>query len=346
MNPWSTWKDPSLLDVLKMLWESRGSGKGSFSPKLIDNMRPTLGELRAAFPVVSVDRGLIDSPEKGRVQATWIGHSTVLVQLAGCNVLTDPIFEQTCSPIPSISPKRITEPALSISELPRIDAVVISHGHYDHLCERSVIQLHKRFPGLKFFVPLGQKRWFLKRGISLVEELDWWDMVSFQPSSSTGTQECPIGCTNELRIHFAPAQHWSMRRAGWDRNACLWGSWLLETDNNGSFWFAGDTGYSEELFKEIGRRFGSIDLCAIPIGAYEPNWFMKPQHIGPEEAVLVHQHVRSKKSLAIHYATFPLTSEPLDEPPIRLSKALSAAGIPAEEFQCIRHGSTLSASSC
>jgi N-acyl-phosphatidylethanolamine-hydrolysing phospholipase D len=96
VNPWSTWKDPSLLDVLKMLWESRGSGKGSFSPKLIDNMRPTLGELRAAFPVVSVDRSLIDSPEKGRVQATWIGHSTVLVQLAGCNVLTDPIFEQTC----------------------------------------------------------------------------------------------------------------------------------------------------------------------------------------------------------------------------------------------------------
>ena len=244
------------------------------------------------------------------------------------------------SPIPAIGPKRITDPAMSISELPRIDAVVISHGHYDHLCQKSVLNLYKGFSDVKFFVPLGQKRWFLKRGISLVEEMDWWDVASLQPINSTG-KESTFERRADLRIHFAPAQHWSMRRAGWDRNACLWGSWLLESGNDGSFWFAGDTGYSEEIFKEIGKIFGSIDLCAIPIGAYEPNWFMKPQHIGPEEAVLVHGHVGSKKSLAIHYATFPLTSEPLDGPPIRLKKALNSAGIPAENFQCIKHGTTL-----
>lgn len=328
-NPWKEWKDPSLGDLLKMMAGAMKSKKHSFSPKLIGNDHPTEQDLTEAFPIEQIDRSRIDDPKAGKVQATWVGHSTVLVQMGNvCNVLTDPIFEHTCSPIPALSPKRVVGPAISIDSLPRIDAVVISHGHYDHLSEKSVVMLHQRFNDVTFFVPLGHKKWFLRRNMKNVVELDWWESAEF--------------CNGAIKFTCTPCMHWTMRR-GWDRNTALWGSWHIENlhDDNTSFWFAGDTGYSEELFKEIGRRFHPIDLAAIPIGAYEPRWFMQPQHINPEEAVLVHKHIQAKKSLAIHHATFSLTSEPLDEPPVRLSKALLDSGLDPICFQAVRHGSTM-----
>lgn len=327
-NPWKEWKDPSLGDVLKMVAGGLKSRKSSFSPKLIGNDHPTEQDLKEAFPIEQIDRSRIDHPEAGKVQATWIGHSTVLVQMGDvCNILTDPIFEHTCSPVAALSPKRVVEPAISIDSLPRIDAVVISHGHYDHLCEKSIIRLHKKFKDIEFFVPLGHKKWFLRRNIKNVKELDWWDSAEF--------------CRGAIKFTCTPAMHWSMRRV-WDRNTALWGSWHIENvSDNTSFWFAGDTGYSEELFKEIGRRCHGIDCAAIPIGAYNPRWFMRPQHINPEEAVLVHKHILAKKSLAIHHATFSLTSEPLDEPPVKLVKALLDSGLDPDSFQAVPHGSTM-----
>lgn len=320
-NPWSTWHEPSLGDLISMILGALTSREKSFSPKLVNNPYPTGDDLRKAFPIVPPDFEKILSPDKSKIQATWIGHSTVLVQICGYNILTDPIFESSCSPIGR--PKRVVEPAIQLESLPHIDAVVISHGHYDHLCKKSVRALHKKFQDILFMVPMGHKEWFLKRGMKNVIELDWWDEFEFQ----------------ELKFTLTPAQHWSMRRALWDKNRALWGSWLVESKEK-SFWFAGDTGYSEELFNEIAEKFKKpINLAAIPIGAYEPNWFMAPQHVCPEEALMIHQYINSEISIAIHHGTFPLTSEPLDEPSLRLKTSLHEAGLDENVFQVVRHGS-------
>ena len=333
------WVDPSAGDLFKMIFSTWTSKKKSFSPKLIDNPSPSQKELERAFPPATPNLEQLRNPVPQEIQATWIGHSTVLVQIGGISVLTDPIFGN-CGPLGR--PKRIAPPGLDIEQLAeaveKIDAVVISHAHYDHLCKNSVRNLVKKFKDITFFVPLGQKDWFIKRQIGSsdrVIELDWW---------SSYTLTSPSG--ERIRFTFTPAQHWSMRSLGWDRNRNLWGSWLIHDEmSRKSFWFSGDTGYSKSLFEELGSKFselvGSIDLSAIAIGAYEPNWFMSPQHINPEEAVKVHCDIGSKRSLAIHYATFPLTSEPLDEPPIRLEKALSSAGLGQDVFQALQRGSTI-----
>lgn len=322
-NPWIAWKEPSLGDVISMLMSTFKSRENSFSPKLIDNLKPTLDELKKAFPLTPPDLKRIREPVPGKVQATWVGHSTVLVQVGGYNILTDPIFESSCSPIGR--PKRIVDPALVLDDLPHIDAVVISHGHYDHLCKKSVLALHRKYADILFMVPLGQKEWFLNRGMKNVIELDWWDTYEFE----------------ELKFTFTPAQHWSMRRAGWDRNRALWGSWLIES-NGKSFWFAGDTGYSKELFEMIAEKLNKpIHMAAIPIGAYEPRWFMAPQHVCPEEALMIHECIKSEISIAIHHGTFPLTSEPLDEPSLRLKASLRDAGLDESVFQVVSHGSTV-----
>lgn len=321
-NPWSTWRDPSLGDLISMLFGSFKSRENSFSPKLIGNLKPTSEDLRKAFPLVPPDFTRINEPVADRVQATWIGHSTVLVQLGGYNVLTDPIFESSCSPLGH--PKRIVDAAIKLDDLPQIHAVAISHSHYDHLCDKSVQALHRKFKNVLFMVPTGQRTWFIKRGIEDVVELDWWETYHF----------------GQLKFTFTPAQHWSMRR-GWDRNRALWGSWLLEA-NGKSFWFAGDTGFSKELFEMIAEKVNKkINLAAIPIGAYEPRWFMAPQHVCPEEALLIHSYIKSKMSIAIHHGTFPLTSEPMDEPSVRLKASLQEAGLDERVFQVVKHGSTV-----
>lgn len=322
-NPWSTWHEPSLGDLISMLLGTWKSREKSFSPKLIDHPYPTREDLRKAFPIFPPDFGKILKPNTSRVQATWIGHSTVLVQIGGYNILTDPIFESSCSPIGH--PKRVVAPAIQLDDLPHIDVVVISHGHYDHLCKKSVRALHQKFRDILFMVPMGHKEWFLNRRMKNVIELDWWDEYEF----------------HELKFTLTPAQHWSMRRALWDGNRALWGSWLIESKGK-SFWFAGDTGYSEELFDEIAEKLNKpISLAAIPIGAYEPRWFMAPQHVCPEEALMIHQRVNSEISIAIHHGTFPLTSEPLDEPSLRLKTSLQEAGLDESVFQVVRHGSTV-----
>jgi len=320
-NPWSTWHEPTFGEVLSMLLGTLRSRETSFSAKLIDFPYPTEEDLRKAFPINDPDLLKISNPDTNRIQATWIGHSTVLVQMGGYNILTDPIFESSCSPVGR--PKRIVEPAIELENLPHIDAVVISHGHFDHLCNKSVRALHRKFHDILFMVPLGQKEWFVSRGMKNVVELDWWDEFGFE----------------ELKFTFTPAQHWSMRRAGWDRNRALWGSWLIESKGK-SFWFAGDTGYSEELFQSIAEKLNKpINVAAIPIGAYEPRWFMAPQHVCPEEALMIHQVLNAEISIAIHHGTFPLTSEPMDEPSIRLKAALHQTGLDEDVFQVVRHGS-------
>jgi N-acyl-phosphatidylethanolamine-hydrolysing phospholipase D len=215
-------------------------------------------------------------------------------------VLTDPIFSERASPFAFMGPKRSVPPALSLEQLPPIDFVLISHNHYDHLDEYTVKTLGDR---PTWVVPLGYKQWFTDLGVAKVVEFDWWDQREIAAATIIAT----------------PSQHWTGRGLS-DRYKALWASWAVQIGGF-KFWFAGDTGYNVRIFTEIGARSGPFDLALIPIGGYEPRWFMKDMHINPEEAVAIHKDIRSKYSLGIHWGTFPLTAEPIDEPPERLREA-------------------------
>jgi len=233
-------------------------------------------------------------------QITWIGHATALIQYQGINVLTDPMFSGRASPFSFIGPKRATPPSIGIDQLPPIDFVLISHNHYDHLDADSVKSLGNRTTWL---VPLGYKQWFADQGVTNIVEFDWWDKRTIATAAVTAT----------------PSQHWTGRSLN-DRNAVLWASWSVQIGEF-KFWFAGDTGYNDKLFKQIGNRSGPFDLALMPVGGYEPRWFMQEMHINPEEAVQLHNDIRSKYSVGIHWGAFPLTAEPIDQPPTRLRAA-------------------------
>jgi len=254
---------------------------------------------------------------------TWIGHSTLLIQKNGLNILTDPHLTLRASPFSFAGPKRYTPPGLSIEDLPIIDVILISHSHYDHLDKLTIKKVYERQSENppKIFVPLKLKEWFLNLGINHVTELDW------NESSKLG----------EWHVHAVPVQHWSSRTP-FDRNKTLWAGWVMETEGF-RFFFAGDTGYSKD-FKNLGERFGQFDLAAIPIGAYEPRWFMKAAHVNPEEAVMIHQDINARYSVGIHWGTFELTDEPFNEPPQRLRNELEKEGITNEEFFVMKHGET------
>jgi len=221
--------------------------------------------------------------------------------------------------------------------LPPIDVVIISHNHYDHLDLPIIKKLAQ--PHTHFFVPLGNKAWFDDIGIKNVIECDWWDEYEFKKANG---KTAIVGCT--------PCQHFSGRTLS-DRNKTLWSSWIVKA-NDTSFFFGGDTGYrsvssdDEDLsklpvcpaFKDIGEKYGPFNLAAIPIGAYAPRWFMSPIHCSPEDAVCVHQDVKSKHSVGIHWGTYPMTMEPYYEPPERLKAALKAHSLPETEFHIMHVG--------
>jgi len=258
----------------------------------------------------------------GEPRVTWIGHATLLLQVGGLNVLTDPHFSERASPLGFAGPKRFHPPGVALADLPEIHAVVISHSHYDHLDVDSVRQLHQRSGGkLHFFVPLGLKAWFAELGIDSVSELDWWEQGELRGVSFTLT----------------PLQHWSAR-SPFDRNRTLWGGWAIRAPDL-NFFFAGDTGYSSD-FSEIGRRLGPFDLAALPIGAYEPRWFMQMQHVDPAQALLIHRDIRARQSLGVHWGVFDMADESLDEPPRALARARQAAGMDEKEFFVLRIGET------
>jgi L-ascorbate metabolism protein UlaG (beta-lactamase superfamily) len=219
-------------------------------------------------------------------------------------------------------PRRKVAPGLSLEQLPHIDVVLISHNHYDHLDVDSVRRLAAQSGGSpRFHVPLGLKSWFAGIGIDDVVELDWWESREHAG----------------VRIHCVPVQHWS-KRTFTDRDQTLWSGWVLEHPSFRAF-FAGDTGYSRD-FADIGRRFGRFDFAALPIGAYEPRWFMAPYHVNPAEALRIQDDIHADAALGIHWGTFELTDEALDEPPRALARARLARGVPESRFFVLRHGET------
>ncbi len=256
-----------------------------------------------------------------RPSLTWIGHATFLIQIDGMNILTDPHFSERASPVSWAGPRRAVPPAMPIRTLPEIDAVVISHDHYDSLDVSSVKDLAKHNAGVHFLVPLGMKAWFDALELSNIQvtELDWGESHTI----------------SNIRFTAEPSQHWG-KRSLFDGFERLWASWVIRTKDRQIF-FAGDSGYTRH-FKNIGEKYGFFDLALIPIGAYAPRWFMQHYHANPEEAVLIHRDIRSRYSVAMHWGTFIMTDEPLDEPPVRLADALQKYAIKATEFEVYRHG--------
>src|SRR5579872_694424 len=249
----------------------------------------------------------------------WLGHATVLLRIGGAYVITDPHLTARASPLSFAGPKRLVPAPVKVDELPVVDVALISHNHYDHLDRGTLKALLRRNPAMTCCVPLGLGGWLRRRGVRRVKELDWWDKREL----------------GELEICCVPAQHWSSRLI-LDRNHTLWSGWVLR-HKGFSFYFAGDTGYTPAL-KEISERLGPPTLAALPIGAYEPRWFMGPQHVDPPEAVRLHQALGIKRSLAIHWGTFELADDSLDAPVPALQRALQAADLGAEDFLVIRQG--------
>ena len=269
------------------------------------------------FPLLDPD----SQPDSPR-QLVWIGHSTLLVEIDGVRVLSDPVFSDRASPVSFAGPKRVVPPAYQVADLPKIDAVVISHSHYDHLDLASLTALHQSQPNIRFLVPLGLKSLLNGAGIDKVSELDWWE-------------DTMVG---EVRFTATPVRHWSSRTP-FDRNQTLWAGWMVNFPDY-AFYFAGDSGYTGD-FAETRERLGAPDLAAIPIGAYDPRDFMKASHMNPEEAVQAFIDMQAGQAVAIHWGTFKLTLEPLAEPPKRLRAELNRKGLDESRFVALTHGQKL-----
>ena len=240
--------------------------------------------------------------------ALWIGHSTFLINNGDLTILTDPIFSERASPLNFAGPKRLIKPVIKIKDLPEVDVITISHNHYDHLDINSLRKIQKKFPNVKILVPKGDLKLLRNYNLNNGFEFLWWEEITF----------------NNTKFIFTPAQHWSARGLR-DRNKSLWGSWFIKNEDKNIF-HAGDTGYSDD-FMEIRNRLGAVDFAMIPIGAYDPQWFMSYSHVNPEEALNIAKDLDAKKSIGMHWGTFILTDEPVLEPRERLNKITNQTNI-------------------
>ncbi|KIV80337.1 hypothetical protein PV11_07843 [Exophiala sideris] len=348
-NPWPSWHFPAFWTIMSGMLGRRFSGtanKPDTTPPTVAVHPPTFLPSRTASTAL---------------RATWLGHACYYVEFpSGLRVLFDPVFTDRCSPFSWLGPKRYTEMPCQIKDIPTIDAVVISHNHYDHLSHPTIMEIRKLHPEAHFFVPLGNKKWFKACGIEEhCTEMDWWDEIDFtltpsapaeKKGSITSTDSPtpkPAADTITTRISCLPCQHMSARSIH-DRCATLWASWSVKSGGK-SVYFGGDTGYrsvpkesdgkddwAEEYsslphcpaFADIGRLRGPFDLGLIPIGAYMPRWIMSPMHCDPRDAVEVFRDTKCKKAMGIHWGTWVLTEEDVLEPPRLLKKALAHHSIP------------------
>lgn len=284
-------------------------------------------------------------PSRGNgttVRTTWLGHASYLVEFpSGFRALFDPVFEEKYS---ALGPKRFTPAASQVVDLLEVDAVFISHNHHDHLSYPTIKELTSKFRNLHFFVGIGLAKWFQDSGISAVTEMDWWDdaevILQKQPSKN---EDASAPEHIKTKVSCLPSQHGSLR-SGFDYGHTLWASWAI-TSGGKSVWFAGDTGYRcvpegmEELgpgfdqlprnpqFAQIGDLRGPFNVGLIPIGAYHPRFMYSGVHASPYDAVEIFQDTRCQRAMAMHWGAFALTSEPVDEPPLKLKEALKLKGL-------------------
>ncbi len=265
----------------------------------------------------------ISSPPPYGWRVSWIGHASFLWQGAGVNILVDPIFSSHCTPVPLLAFKRLVPPPCSIGDLPSIDVVLLTHGHYDHLDLPTLRALGNDMP---LVVAEGHARWFARRGFRNVRELAWFARCEFAPG---------------IVITATPAQHFTARTP-WDRNRGHWCGWRID-GAGASLWHTGDSGYCP-AFREIGERLGPVDFAMLSIGSYQPRKIMKTVHVTPEEAVMIFQEARCSHAVAMHWGTFRLADEPMGEPPLRLQAELARLGIAAERFHILDVGESIMAS--
>lgn len=243
----------------------------------------------------------------------YINHATVLLEIEGVTFLTDPVFSQRVSPVQWAGPKRVRPPAINIDTLPKIDMVLLSHNHYDHMDIASLKWLSHRDRPL-IITGLKNSHYLHKHGITHIHELDWYQHYTHK----------------DFDIYFEPAQHWSKRHLK-DESKALWGAFMVRSPQHRHIYFAGDTGYYHH-FKETAKRHGHCDLALLPIGAYEPRWFMKDHHMNPDDAVQAHIDLQAKHSIAIHFGTFRLTNEGICDPEKDLMIALEKYAINSRDF--------------
>lgn len=284
-------------------------------------VKPRAPELPFQPEVLKTDTEFLKG-NRSKNTFTWVGHATALLQLQGRNILIDPVFSERVSPFTFLGPKRQVALPFTISQLPNLDVVLVSHSHYDHLDIASLKAISAQSGGkTRFLVPLGNAEFLTSEGIQNVREFDWWEEVTVEG----------------LQLTFTPAQHWT-QRSPWDYNQSLWGGWSVKLGNY-HFFYSGDTGYSKD-FSDIYEKLGPVDVAMIPIGAYEPRWFMGKQHVDPAEAVQIHQDLHARASVGVHWGTFNMSDEPLAAPPQELAEALQQKGLSAQDFRVLKHGET------
>ncbi len=310
----------------------RGPASANFDGKRFRNQAPTSHagprELwkwlktrdRGAWERRSTEPGL-PPPERvhgDQCRVTFVGHATLLVQLDGLNLLTDPVWGERTSPVSFAGPKRFRDPGLRLEDLPPIDLVLISHNHYDHLCLPTLRRLRERHD-FQVVTGLGNRALLAKHGLGEAKELDWWEHTE-----AAG-----------VRVHATPMQHFSGRGLG-DRDKTLWCGLHVEHPS-GDVLFVGDTGYGNH-FREIRQRLGAPRLALMPIGAFRPVWFMNRVHVTPEQAVQAHLDLEAQTSVAMHYGTFALADDGQDEPLDELQIAREKLGVSEESFRALEHG--------
>ena len=309
-------------------------GRRFFNPRY--HINRTLAEIwrwkRSSRPeawpsVVPVtQRSAPEVPKDRTAVIAWLTHASVLVQTHSGNVLLDPVYSPCAGPFGRLGPRRVHPPAIPFEQLPPIDTVLLSHDHYDHCDLPTLRRLAARSRRTRLITPLGNGALARRAGFAShrVRELDWWE-----------SEEVSAGFT----VTATPARHWSNRLSG-RRNRRLWSGFFLSIADR-RLYCAGDTGYDDQMFKEIALRCGAPDLAILPIGAYEPRWFMAAQHCNPEEAVRIHQELGACQSFGVHWGTFQLTDEARDAPPAALVSARAAAGVSEAEFPLILPGQSI-----
>ncbi|KAM0714411.1 hypothetical protein Q7P37_010198 [Cladosporium fusiforme] len=365
INPWDSYVERSAPQLLTaMAWRAI-TGK-SKSP---DTTPPTVSVHKPTF---------LPSRKTEQLRATWLGHACYHVEFpSGFRVLFDPVFTPRCSPFSFMGPKRYTDVPCQVDDIPFVDAVVISHNHYDHMSHPTIMKIAKKHQNVHFFVPLGNKQWFSKCGINNVTELDWWEEQDIKLSSSQSSTEpakhtesqpsdsksgsisaSSVGHEDILATFGClPCQHTSAR-GPFDKGHTLWSSWSV-TSGGKKVYFGGDTGYrsvpelpEEEFdysekhsdlptcpaFKQIGELRGPFDLGLIPIGAYDPRWIMSPMHANPYDSVNIFADTKCKKAMGIHWGTWVLTEEDVLEPPRLLKEAAKWRGLEEGAFDTCNIG--------
>jgi L-ascorbate metabolism protein UlaG (beta-lactamase superfamily) len=301
-NPWA--KEKGFGDFLKWNW-NRNKKKW---PEKVEYKK--------------IDPSSIKDLDESKLEIYFIHHATFLIRIGKINILTDPVFSERASPVQFLGPKRIHDLAIEIEELPKIDLVLISHNHYDHMDIVSLKKLYRKFDP-QFIVPLKNKELLESEGIKKIKELDWWEQYNFKG----------------LEIYLTPANHWSARGL-FDRNKSLWGGFSISKHQNHFVYFAGDTGYAP-FFSEIKNKLGSPKISILPIGASEPRWFMKDYHMNAEDGIQAYRDLGTDMAIGAHWGTFDLSDEAYDGPKVLMESLLKLPENQKINFKVLDPGSKI-----